>query len=75
MVLISGHMDSWDVGLGAMDDGGGMMISWQALVGLHRLGLAASRTIRAVLWTGEVRILYCQLVSKFITAFDFRAFH
>ena len=54
MVLISGHMDSWDVGVGAMDDGGGMMISWQALVGLHRLGLSAARTIRAVLWTGEV---------------------
>lgn len=38
MVLLSGHLDSWDVGQGAMDDGGGAMISWEALSLIKDLG-------------------------------------
>ena len=53
VVLVSGHMDSWDVGQGAMDDGGGMFISWRALSVVRRLNLKPKRTIRSVLWTGE----------------------
>lgn len=53
VVLVSGHLDSWDVGQGAMDDGGGAFISWQALSIIRQLGLQPKRTIRMVLWTAE----------------------
>ncbi|XP_069813420.1 carboxypeptidase Q [Dendropsophus ebraccatus] len=53
VVIVSGHLDSWDVGQGAMDDGGGAFISWEALSLIKDLGLQPKRTIRLVLWTGE----------------------
>ncbi|XP_061748830.1 carboxypeptidase Q-like isoform X2 [Nerophis ophidion] len=53
VVLLSGHLDSWDVGQGAMDDGGGAMISWEALSLIKDLGLRPKRTMRTVLWAGE----------------------
>ncbi|XP_029359220.1 carboxypeptidase Q isoform X1 [Echeneis naucrates] len=53
VVLLSGHLDSWDVGQGAMDDGGGAMISWEALSLIKDLGLRPRRTMRTVLWTAE----------------------
>jgi len=53
VVVFGGHIDSWDVGTGAMDDGGGMVIAWEAVRLLKKLGLAPRRTIRAVGWTNE----------------------
>jgi carboxypeptidase Q len=52
-VIVSGHIDSWDVGQGAMDDGGGAMAAWEAVRVMHKLGLRPRRTIRVVLWVNE----------------------
>jgi carboxypeptidase Q len=53
VVVMGGHIDSWDVGQGAMDDGGGLMVAWEALRVLQRLGLHPRRTIRVVGWVNE----------------------
>lgn len=53
VVLFGGHIDSWDVGKGAMDDGGGAFISWQVLSLIQQLGLRPTRTLRMIMWTGE----------------------
>jgi len=53
IVVISGHSDSWDVGRGAMDDGGGCVITWEALRVLKRLNLRPKRTIRVVFFVNE----------------------
>jgi carboxypeptidase Q len=53
IVVLGGHIDSWDVGQGALDDGGGSVAAWEAVRLLHVLGLRPRRTIRAVMWTNE----------------------
>lgn len=53
VVVFGGHIDSWDVGRGAMDDGGGVVVAWEAVKLLNRLGLKPRRTIRVVGWTNE----------------------
>ena len=53
IVLVSGHLDSWDVGAGATDDGGGCVVTWEALRLMKKLGLRPRRTVRVVLWTNE----------------------
>ncbi len=53
VVVMGGHIDSWDVGTGAMDDAGGVVVAWEAVRLLRRLGLQPRRTIRVVGWTNE----------------------
>lgn len=53
IVVIGGHIDSWDVGQGAHDDGAGCVAAMEALNILRKLGLKPRRTIRVVLWTNE----------------------
>ena len=53
VVVLGGHSDSWDVGQGAMDDGGGVLAAWEAVRLMKALGLRPRRTVRAVAWTNE----------------------
>jgi carboxypeptidase Q len=53
VVVVGGHFDSWDVGTGATDDGGGCVVTWEALRLMKKLGLRPRRTVRVVLWTNE----------------------
>ena len=53
IIVMGGHIDSWDVGSGAMDDGGGVVIAWEAIRLMKELGLRPRRTIRVVGWTNE----------------------
>jgi carboxypeptidase Q len=53
LVVLSGHFDSWDVGTGSTDDGGGCVVSWEALRLMKKLGLRPRRTLRVVLFTNE----------------------
>ena len=53
IVVVGGHLDSWDVGQGAQDDGGGCIISLEAVRLIKQLGLRPRRTIRVCFWTNE----------------------
>lgn len=53
VVVLGGHIDSWDVGQGAMDDAGGSVAAWEAVRLMKVLGLRPRRTVRVVLWTNE----------------------
>lgn len=53
LVFFGGHMDSWDIADGAMDDGAGAFVSWEVVRIIHSLGLKPKRTIRAVLFVNE----------------------
>src|SRR6266481_1187727 len=53
IVIASGHLDSWDLGRGAIDDGAGVVIAMQTAQLLTQLHLRPRRTIRIVAWMNE----------------------
>lgn len=53
VVVMGGHIDSWDVGQGAQDDGSGIIATLQAAALIKKLGLKPKRTIRVVFWVNE----------------------
>ena len=53
IVDVGGHIDSWDVGQGAQDDGSGIMSALEAVALIKKLDLHPKRTIRVVFWVNE----------------------
>lgn len=53
VVVLGGHIDSWDVGQGAQDDGSGIMAALQAVLLIKKLGLEPRRTVRVCFWVNE----------------------
>jgi len=53
IVLIGGHLDSWDLGTGAIDNGSGCAMVMETMRVLKELGIRPKRTIRAVLFMNE----------------------
>lgn len=53
IILVGGHLDSWDVGEGAHDDGSGCVQAMQVWPLLHALAYEPKRTIRCVLFMNE----------------------
>jgi carboxypeptidase Q len=53
VVVVSGHLDSWDLGTGALDDGAGVAVSMETIHVLHELGIHARRTVRMIAWMSE----------------------
>ncbi|KXN69519.1 Zn-dependent exopeptidase [Conidiobolus coronatus NRRL 28638] len=52
-VIVSGHIDSWDLGVGALDDGAGALTSYEVLRQISKLKTKPKRTIQAIFWTSE----------------------
>ena len=53
IVVVSGHLDSWDLGTGAIDDGAGVVIAMESAEILQRLHLRPARTLRVIAWMDE----------------------
>jgi Zn-dependent M28 family amino/carboxypeptidase len=53
IVIVSGHIDSWDLGTGAIDDAAGVAVAMQAVQLCKQLGLTPRRTLRLVAWMDE----------------------
>lgn len=53
VVVVSGHLDSWDLGTGAIDDGAGVAVSMETANLIQKLKLRPKRTIRVIAWMNE----------------------
>jgi carboxypeptidase Q len=53
VIIVSGHLDSWDMGTGAIDDGAGVAVSMEAANLIQKLHLKPKRTIRVIAWMNE----------------------
>jgi carboxypeptidase Q len=53
VVVVSGHLDSWDLGTGAIDDGAGVVMAMETAEILQRLNLRPARTLRVIAWMDE----------------------
>src|SRR6266536_1760104 len=53
IIIVSGHLDSWDLGTGAIDDGAGVAVSMEAANLIQKLHLKPKRTIRVIAWMNE----------------------
>jgi carboxypeptidase Q len=53
IVIVSGHLDSWDLGTGAIDDGAGVAVSMETVNLVQKLHLKPKRTIRVIAWMNE----------------------
>src|ERR1017187_3794687 len=53
VVVMGGHLDSWDVGQGAQDDGASVVACLEAVALMKKLGLDPRRTIRVAFWVNE----------------------
>ena len=53
IIVVGGHLDSWDIGEGAHDDGAGVIQSIQVLESIKKLNIKPKRTIRCVLYMNE----------------------
>jgi hypothetical protein len=53
LVIVSGHLDSWDLGQGAIDDGAGVVVAMQTIHLLKELGIHPRRTVRCIAWMSE----------------------
>lgn len=53
VVIVSGHLDSWDLGTGAIDDGAGVAVAMETAEVLQKLRLRPRRTLRVIAWMDE----------------------
>src|SRR6266566_4172446 len=53
VIIVSGHLDSWDLGTGAIDDGAGVAVSMETAHLIQKLHLKPKRTIRVIAWMNE----------------------
>jgi hypothetical protein len=58
VVMLGGHLDSWDAGTGATDNGAGCAVALEAVRILQAIGVRPRRTIRVAFWSGEEQIYF-----------------